>query len=320
VVNEDALRIVFFGTPRFAVPTLAGLLASHHPVVAVVTQPDRPRGRGQRVVEGPVKALARSHSLPVLQPERLKTPEFVQALVDCAPDLGVVAAYGKILPEEVLDVPRLGLINVHASLLPRWRGAAPVERAVVAGDTQTGVTIMRVVRALDAGGMFASIARPIGADETAEQVEDDLSRLGADLLLQVVDTLASGRAVQTPQDESQVTYAPRLSKEEGLIDWTQPAVAVHNKVRGLQPWPHAYSYLHGARFIFLRTTVGADTVPREPGTVVEASGDALRIAAGSGAVRVLQIQPEGRRPMAAREFLAGHRLAPGDRFGPPDAS
>lgn len=313
------MRIVFFGTPQFAVPTLARLLASPHEVVAAVTQPDRPRGRGQRVIAGPVKALAVSHGIPVLQPDRLKAPAFLQALGACSPDLGVVAAYGKILPEEVLQVPRLGLINVHASLLPRWRGAAPVERAVMAGDRETGVTIMRVVRALDAGGMLASAGRPIGPEETAEQVEADLSELGAGLLVEIVDALAAGTAVETPQDESLVTYAPRLTKEEGLIDWAQPAIAVHNQVRGLQPWPHAFAFLRGARFILLRTVpepVGGSE--RLPGTIVEASRDVLRVATGVGHLRILQIQAEGRRPMAAREFLAGHRLAPGDRFGRPD--
>lgn len=309
------MRIVFFGSPQFAVPTLERLLASSHQVVAAVSQPDRPRGRGQHVSAGPVKALALAHAVPVVQPERLKAPEFLDTLARLAPDLGVVAAYGRILPEDVLRVPPFGLINVHASLLPRWRGAAPVERAVMAGDSETGVTIMRVVRELDAGPMFAVVKRPIGPDETAAQVESDLSRSGAHLLVEVVGQIAVGRAVETPQDDRLATYAPRLTKEEGAIDWTQPARAIHDKVRGLHPWPHAYAFLDAARLIVLRTSVPEDSGrPLEPGTVVRADRDGLRVAAGSGCIDLVEVQAEGRRPMAARDFLAGHKLRPGDRF------
>jgi methionyl-tRNA formyltransferase len=309
------MRIAFFGTPRFAVPTLERLLGSHHSVIAVVTQPDRPRGRGQRVTEGPVKAAATAWGVPVLQPDRLKTPDFLDAFSAMAPDLGVVAAYGKILPEALLRVPRLGLINVHASLLPRWRGAAPVERAVMAGDSRTGVTIMRIVRELDAGPMVDAIARPIAPDETAEEVERDLALLGADLLLKVVDLLAEGRAIETPQDESLVTYAPRLTREEGSIDWAAPALAIHNKVRALHPWPHAFTFLGADRYIVLRTSPEPLRASTErPGTVLEATGDRLTVAAGTGVVHVREIQAEGRRPMDARQFLTGHRLSPGARF------
>jgi methionyl-tRNA formyltransferase len=315
------MRIVFFGTPQFAVPTLERLFASGHVVAAVVTQPDRPRGRGQRVSEGPVKATAIARGVPVLQPDRLKTPEFLDAIAAIAPDLGVVAAYGKILPESLLRIPRLGLINVHASLLPRWRGAAPVERAVMAGDVETGVTIMRIVRELDAGAMFDAVARPIALDETAEEVEHDLSVLGADLLVRVVDRLAEGRANETPQDEALVTYAPRLVKEEGLIDWTAPALTIHNKVRGLHPWPHAFTFLGADRYIVLRTSPEPSSgPPRRPGTVLEAAGDRLAIAAGTGSVRVREIQAEGRRPMDVRQFLAGHHLSPGACFESSPAS
>jgi methionyl-tRNA formyltransferase len=315
------MRIVFFGTPQFAVPTLDRLLASGHSIVGVVTQPDRPRGRGQRVTEGPVKTVALAHGVPVMQPDRLKTPEFLDAFARMSADLGVVAAYGKILPEDVLRIPRLGLINVHASLLPRWRGAAPVERAVMAGDTETGVTIMRVVRQLDAGPSFAMATRSIGLDETAQEVERDLARLGAELLVPVVNRMAQGHAEETPQDDTLATYAPRLTKEEGLLDWKQPAVAIHNRVRGLHPWPHAFSFLGGNRYIILRTSTGEGPgrfEPRDavaaPGTVCEASGDRFTVAAGDGLVRILEIQPEGRRPMHAREFLAGHPVRPGARF------
>ncbi len=310
------MRIAFFGSPRFAVPTLERLLGSAHTVVAVVAQPDRPHGRGQRVNAGPVKEVALEHGVPVLQPDRLKGRDFLQTLESLSPDLGVVAAYGKILPDAVLQLPRLGLINVHASLLPRWRGAAPVQRAIIAGDAVTGVTIMRVVAALDAGPTFASRSRPMADDETAEDVERDLSETGADLLIDVLSQIADGHAAETAQDEGRATYAPRLTKEEGLIDWTQSPAVSHNRVRGLHPWPHAYTFLGSERLILLATsTVAENAGAMAPGTVVMAEGDDLRIAAGGGMVRVNRIQAEGRKPMSVRDFLAGHRLAPGQRLG-----
>ncbi len=310
-----ALRIVYFGTPSFAVPTLEALLASQHEVVAVVTQPDRPRGRGQRVTDAPVKAVAAAHGLPVLQPGRANDPEFVDAMEALAPDLGVVAAYGRILPQRLLDVPRLGMLNVHASLLPAWRGAAPVHRAVMAGDTITGVTIMRVVLALDAGPMVSSRARPIGPDETSAEVERDLARHGAGLLVAAVDDLAAGRATETPQDDSRATYAARLTRDDGAIDWSRPAADLHNQVRGLHPWPHAFSFLDGLRYLIHRTAVVDDPPAGDAGAVVQAAGDAFVVGTGGTmSLRILEIQPEGKRVLRAREFLAGHRIAPGARF------
>lgn len=316
------LRIVFFGTPAFAVPSLERLIASRHPVTGVVTRADRPRGRGQHPSDAPVKALAQRHGLPILQPEQLTDETFLRALADLRADLGVVAAYGKILTERVLAMPRLGLINVHASLLPKYRGAAPVHRAIIAGERETGVTIMRVVRELDAGPVLAREVHPIGSEDTSDVVERDLAVLGADLLVRLVDELAAGRARETPQDAGLATYARRLRKVEGLIDWSRPAREIHNHVRGLHPWPHAYTYLGGDRVILLRTAVDEAEADRttardaRPGDVLEASPQALRVAAGEGtSLRILEIQPEDRRPMAAREFLAGHRLPAGAVFG-----
>jgi methionyl-tRNA formyltransferase len=321
-MNADrALRIVYFGTPAFAVPALDRLLASKHSVVAVVTQPDRPRGRGQHVQEGPVKTVAAAHDIPVLQPQKLKSPSFHDALRARSPDLGVVAAYGRILPDEVLTLPPLGLINIHASLLPAHRGASPIQHAVINGDAETGVSIMRVVRDLDAGPVFATARRLITPDETSMDVEDDLARMGAELMLTVVDGIARDDAVAKPQDESRVTYAGKLTKADGLLDWTQPARILHNRVRGLHPWPHAHSFLGGRRYVILRTQIpthgGAHlTTGAVPGVVLEAHGDDLAVAAGDGsALRILQIQPEGKRPLTAREFLAGHRVRVGERFG-----
>lgn len=313
MVSRDRLRIVFFGTPDFAVPTLEALIHSRHEVVAVVTQPDRPRGRGQKTSDAPVKAYAAAAGIPVLQPARLKDESFLTALSAAHADLGVIAAYGKILTDAVLATPPLGFLNVHASLLPRYRGAAPVHRAVIAGERETGVTIMRVVAALDAGPMLAAVRRPIGAEETSENVDRALAKLGAGLLASTVDAVASGHVIETPQHDADATYAPRLTKDDGLIDWMQPADRIHNLIRGLHPWPHAYSFLRGQRLIFRRAIVapGRNAVP---GVVIEASGDRLIIAAGNGAVAVAELQAEGKRPMNPREFLAGHRLTPGDRF------
>jgi methionyl-tRNA formyltransferase len=349
MVASGGLRILFFGTPDFAVPTLDALLESRHTVVGVVTQPDRPRGRGHKTSDAPVKARARAAGLPVLQPERLKDPAFMDALKGFDADLGVVAAYGKILSDAVLATPRLGMINVHASLLPHYRGAAPVHRAVIAGESDTGVTIMRVVKALDAGAMMDTVRRPIGPDETSQEVERDLARLGADLLVAVTDALAEGRATETPQDDAAASYAHRLTKDDGIVDWSSPAFRIHNLIRGLHPWPHAFTFHDGQRLILLRSkmeyfgepervalhqseSVGSnepETVSLAesrgiaqgspegvPGTIVEAAGDRLLVATGAGVLRLLTVQAEGKRPMSAREFLAGHRIAPGDRLSP----
>jgi methionyl-tRNA formyltransferase len=310
------LRIVFFGTPAFAVPTLDRLLESAHQVVAVVTQPDRPSGRGQRVHDAPVKARALAAGVPVLQPSTLKTDDVVQQLTTLESDLGVVAAYGKILTEAVLRTPRLGMINVHASLLPRHRGAAPVHRAIMAGDTETGVTIMRVVRALDAGPMLATVHRPIAPDETSDVVERDLAVLGADLLRVTVDRLAAGPLEEVPQDEGGVTYASRLTRDDGRMDWSRTARELHDQIRGLHPWPHAYTYLRGQRLILHQSTALPGAAHALPGVVVAAHRDELVVAAGSGLVQLRELQAEGKRPMSARDFLAGHTLAVGEQLQP----
>jgi len=309
--------VVFFGTPQFAVPTLRRLLDSPYSVAGVITQPDRPRGRGQKITHAPVKALALERGIPVYQPDRLKPPEVADTLRAWHPDLGVVAAYGRIIPEHLLTIPRFGMINVHASLLPKYRGAAPVHRAVMSGDEHTGVTIMRVVKELDAGGMFAKVTRPIRPDETSDVVETALADMGAELLVTVVDQLASGTAREELQDETQATYAPRLTKEEGLIDWTQGASAIHNRVRGLYPWPHAYTFFNGMRLIVLRSAVATRTAGASagsPGTILGTTSEGIHVATGDGELALLEVQPEGRRAMLVHDFLLGHRLTPGEAF------
>jgi methionyl-tRNA formyltransferase len=324
------LRVVYFGTPSFAVPALESLLASRHRVVAVVTQPDRPRGRGHQVTAGPVKALAESRSLPVLQPEKIRSPELLDSLQGFAPDLAVVAAYGRILPDDLLAVPRLGFINIHASLLPRYRGASPIQRAVINGERSTGVSIMRIVRELDAGPVFASRTLPIGPDDTSVDVEKGLAALGAAALLDVVDALSRGEAVETPQDHEGATYAAKLTKEDGRLDWNETAERLHNRVRGVHPWPHAYTFLNGGRYVIHRTTLSLNVersalklASAPPGTILHAHGEDLIVAAGqSSALRILEIQPENKRLMSVRDFLAGHPLRAGKRFedNPPNST
>ena len=312
----DQLRVLFLGTPEFAVPTLDALLASRHEVVGVVTQPDKASGRGQRVQPPPVKERAAQAGVPVWQPERLRLPGVFDDTRALAPDLGVVAAYGKILPAEYIAIPRLGMINVHASLLPRWRGASPIQHAVMAGDAQTGVTIMRVVEALDAGPALLAGARPIGPEETAAEVERDLALLGARLLVTAVDQLARGEAVEVPQDESRVTYAPRLTKASGTIDWTRSAADLVNLVRGLHPWPLARTALEKGALTVLRARCGPEVEGGSPGETLEARGDRWLVKCGGASVlQLLEVQPEGRRAMPVRDFLAGHRVPPGTRLG-----
>ena len=310
------LRVVFFGTPAFAVPTLDAILGSQHTVVGVVTQPDRPRGRGQHTSDAPIKTRALAAGVPIFQPTKLKAPETLAALRPTEADIGVVAAYGRLIPPQILEWPRLGLINVHASLLPRHRGAAPVHRAILAGDRETGVTIMRVVEALDSGPMLAVARRPIDEAETSAEVETALATLGATLLVDVLDTLAHGPVREEPQDASRATYAPRLTKADSPVDWSRTARAIHDQIRGLHPWPLAETWLRKERVILRRAAVadGAPSNGEVPGTVLTARGEDFVVAASDGAIRLIDIQREGKRPMSARDFLAGHPVTPGERF------
>jgi methionyl-tRNA formyltransferase len=313
------LRIAFFGTPGFAVPALEHLVNSAHRVVGVITQPDKPRGRGQLVSDGPVKSLAAALNIPVLQPARLAQDAFAAPFALLNADIGVVAAYGKILPDWLLATPRFGLINVHASLLPRYRGASPVHRAVINGDAETGVTIMRVVTALDAGPMLSAARVPIGIDDTTTIVEATLAIRGAELLVQVLDQIEAGTARETPQDESLVTYAPKLAKAEGLVNWSLPSASVHHLIRGLWPWPHAFSYLNDVRYILHRSRLSPLTPTAPPGTIVSASAlDGLHVACGHDtAIELLDVQLEGKRVMSARDVMAARSLAPGVQFTSP---
>jgi methionyl-tRNA formyltransferase len=324
------MRIVMMGTGLFAEPTFEALLASPHPVAGLVTQPDRAvgqeRGSTRQTGRG-MKDIAQAHGVPVLQPEGINTPEGVAGLQALQPDLLVVAAYGQILSRDVLAVPPLGGINVHASLLPKYRGAAPIAWAIYHGETRTGVTIIKMSVSLDAGDMLAQKAIDIGPEETAGELEARLAPLGARLALQVVEQMQAGTLQGRKQDPAQVTRAPKLTKEHGLIDWGRPAEEVCRQVRAMQPWPTAYTWWHRAGQQPLRLIVyRAAARPRQageegaaPGEVLITPGSPARLfvaAGGQGVVEVLELQPAGKRRMAAEEFLRGRKPQAGDRLGP----
>jgi methionyl-tRNA formyltransferase len=323
------MRLVIMGTGTFAEPTLEALLSGPDPVVGVFTQPDRDAGakRGStRQVGRGMKEIAAEKGVPVFQPESINSPEGIGMLRGLSPDLLVVAAYGQILSKEVLSIPTQGAINVHGSLLPKYRGAAPIAHAILNGETETGVTIIRMTAGLDAGDMLAKAAIPIDV-ETAGELEAKLAPSGARLALETIARLKSGPVTGEKQDPKQMTKAPKLTKEMGLIDWTKPAEQVCRQVRAMQPWPTAYTYLHRngkepVRVIVnLATTLDGFWLPSfdrgQPGTARRGPSDGLWVrAGGTTAVKVLELQPAGKKRMTAEEFLRGHPLKEGDRFGP----
>lgn len=315
-----SLRVVYMGTPDFAVPPLAALLASHHHVVGIFTQPDRPSGRGKKLAPPPVKVLAAAHNVPVMQPERLRKSEDAYAqMVAWKPDIAVVAAYGQILPQRFLDVPRLGCINIHGSILPAYRGASPIQASVLNGDAETGVTIMQMEAGLDTGPMLEMRSIAIGDRDTSQTMHDKLSQLGAGMIVGVLDALEAGTLEAIAQDDTLATYAPLMKKEDGILDLSAPAKNVVSRIHGLNPWPGAQTTLNQPgkeplAIKFLLAQTAESTGPHKPGTVLE-HGKRLIIACGEGAIEVLELQPTGKRPMAARDFLNGVRLADSDTFG-----
>lgn len=308
------LRIVFAGTPEFAVPALDALHAAGHPLVAVYTQPDRPAGRGQSLSASPVKCRALELGLGVEQPASLKSAEAVTRLRELGADLMVVVAYGLILPQAVLDVPRLGAWNIHASLLPRWRGAAPIQRAILAGDASTGVTIMQMEAGLDTGPMLLVRETPIGPREHAGSLHDRLAALGAEAIVATIEAWHAGRVTPRVQPSEGATYAAKLRKEEALIDWRQPAVAIDAQVRAFNPWPVAETRWDGRQLRVWQAEPDPTTAAALPGTVLEGAGDRFVVATGAGALRLTQVQLAGRRAMSASEFLNAQMLA-GARLG-----
>jgi methionyl-tRNA formyltransferase len=313
------VRVVFLGSGAFAVPSLEALLDAGHDVAALVTQPDREKGRGRALAAPPTKEVALRRGVPVLQPRRIKEPGAVEELRSLRPDVQVVVAYGQILPRTVIDIAPLGTVNVHSSLLPRYRGAAPIHWAVVNGEAETGVTTMLIDEGLDTGPTLLARATPIGAAETTPELETRLARMGAEVLLETLDGLARGSLVPVPQDHARATLAPILKKEDGRIDWTRPAEEIARRVRGLQPWPGTATSWAGGDLKILRARseeAPADAPPEAPGTVVAVGRDGLVVAAGAGTRLLIEdVQPESRRPMTAAAFASGARLEPGARLG-----
>jgi methionyl-tRNA formyltransferase len=310
------MNLVFAGTPEFSVPALEALIAAGHRIVAVYTQPDRPAGRGRKLAMSPVKECALAHALKVLQPATLKTEGETNALRTLAPDAMIVIAYGLILPQAILDIPKHGCINVHASLLPRWRGAAPIQRAIEAGDAVTGVTIMQMEAGLDTGPMLATAETAITADDTGASLHDRLSTMGAQLLVDTLARLERGAVTAQPQDAVHATYASKLNKDEARIDWSANAATLARRIRAFNPWPVAHTTLDGKPLrLWLATANDANTSSQPPGTVLAATADGIRVQCGRGVLSITQLQPEGGKPLDVRAFLNGRPLAPGTRLG-----
>ncbi|WP_305830114.1 methionyl-tRNA formyltransferase [Photobacterium leiognathi] len=301
------LRIVFAGTPDFAARHLAALLSSQHDVVAVYTQPDRPAGRGKKLTASPVKAIALENDIPVYQPVSLRNEEAQQDLAAIDADIMVVVAHGLLLPQEVLDTPRLGCINVHGSILPRWRGAAPIQRSIWAGDTETGVTIMQMDIGLDTGDMLKVATLPIEATDTSATMYEKLAELGPDALIDCLSDIADGTAVAVKQDDEQANYAKKLSKEEALIDWTMDAAAIERCVRAFNPWPMSYFTVAEQNVKVWQTAVEADNQGKAPGTILSADKQGILVATGNGALRLISLQPPGKKAMSAADLLNSRR-------------
>jgi methionyl-tRNA formyltransferase len=311
--SASGLKIIYFGTPEFSIPSLEKLLTASYNVTTVVTAPDRPRGRGQQVIPSPVKKFASDHRLPVLEPEDLRDPSFIRKLTELQPDLMVVVAY-RILPPEVFLIPPKGAFNLHASLLPRLRGAAPINWALINGATETGVTTFFLEQRVDTGNIIIQARCGVGENETAGELHDRLSAIGAEIVLLTVRMIEEGKVQTTVQDESIASKAPKLTKETGQIDWSLPARAVHNLIRGLSPAPGAFTYRKGEVYKFFRSVVISENDPATPGIILRAD-DELHVGTGYGVVRILELQRVGKKHMDAAAFLRGTPLKVGEKFG-----
>ena len=312
------MNLIFLGTPSFAVPSLEALVAAGHRVLAVYTQPDRPKGRGGQLAQSPVKETALSLRLPLNQPERVRRPEVVEELRAFHPDAMVIVGYGQIIPQTIIDIPPLGIINVHGSLLPKYRGAAPIQWAIANGETHTGVTTMRIDAGLDTGDMLLKWETPIGFDETAPELSGRLGRAGADLILRTLEGLENSSITPQAQDNSQATLAPILKKEDGIIDWNWPARKIFNRMRGFEPWPGTYSFFRGKTLHISKARVVEETPQGAPGQIT-ASKKRLLIACGEAStLEALELQLEGRKRISAEAFLNGQRLEENEILGAED--
>ncbi len=307
------MRIVFMGTPEFAVPSLKALAESGDEVAALVAQPDKPKGRGLKPAPPPTKIVAEQFGIPVLQPSGIRTEEFLKELAALNPDLICVAAYGKILPKAVLELPRFGCLNVHASLLPKYRGAAPVNWAITRGEAVTGITIMQMDEGMDTGDILLTREMPIDYDDTGETLTEKLSLAGAELLLQAIADLKKGYFHPLKQDEAAATYAPMLKKEDGRIDWSKPAGEIRNRIRGMIPWPGAYTYSNGKMIKIYKAAVAEGE--GKQGEVIDGPQGVLRVMTGEGALDILELQMEGGKRLDAKAFLSGRRIEPGAVLG-----
>lgn len=309
------MKAVFLGTPEFAVPTLEAMVSAGFDVQAVFTQPDRPKGRGQDLSSSPVKEAARRLGLPVMQPAKVRLPEVVEQLRALAPQVMVVVGYGQIIPQSIIDIPPLGIINVHASLLPKYRGAAPIQWAIANGETVTGVTTMQIDAGLDTGAILLKAETAIGPEETALDISPRLARIGAGLLIETLRQVEKGEILPTPQNEAEASWAPILTRDHGLIDWSQPAQVIANRARGFLPWPGAWTWFRGKRMNLWRVRPAGVESPAIPGSLFS-SGKHLFASCGRGeTVEILELQQEGRKRLSAEAFLNGTRLQPGDILG-----
>ncbi|MCL4874433.1 methionyl-tRNA formyltransferase [bacterium] len=311
-----AAKIIFMGTPLFAVPSLRALTDAGHEILAAVTRPDKPRGRGLAPLPSPVKLLALEKGIPVLEPVKLRDESFMEGLKSLSPDLIAVVAYGKILPPAVLSLPPKGCINLHASLLPKYRGAAPINRAIMNGEKETGVCTMLMDEGMDTGDKLICERVPIGEDDTAEDLARTLSEKGAAVLLKTIDLVVRGAIRPVPQDDSLATYAPVLKKEDGRVDWTRSGIEIKDQMRGLYPWPGAFTCRKGSLLKIHRGVAKeSSALAGEPGTVLDAGRDGIFVACGKGAFLITELQPENKKRMSAAEFVAGYRISKGERLG-----
>ena len=311
------MRVVFMGTPDFAVPTLETLIKNHE-VVGVVTQPDKRKGRGKAMAFSPVKEKALEHDIPVYQPVKVREEEFVATLRGLNPEVIVVAAFGQILPESILNMPKYGCINVHASLLPKYRGAAPIQWSIIDGEKETGVTIMYMEKGLDTGDMIEKVVVPIDKKETGESLHDKLAAAGGPLLLDVLSKLEKGTAVRTPQKEEDSCYAKMLTKDLGKIDWKKDAAAIERLIRGLNSWPSAYTAFHDKTLKIWDADVEEENGNAQPGTVVRVTSESIFVQTGNGLLKLNEVQIQGKKRMPVKAFLLGHKIETGTIFGEND--
>jgi methionyl-tRNA formyltransferase len=313
------MRIVFMGTPEFAVPSLEALLKSDDRVVGIVTQPDRPRGRGQRLSPSPVKVIAQRQNIPLLQPTKMKDPSFMAELSGWKPDVIAVAAFGRILPPTILSLPSRGCINVHGSLLPKYRGAGPIQWALINGETETGITTMLMDEGMDTGAMLLQATMAIAPDDTAGSLSPRLADLGGCLLVETLAQLKAGTLTPRPQDHGQATLAPLLKKEDGAVSWTMSATSIANRIRGLTPWPGAYTFLKTERWTISRSVALDEATTLAPGQIIALTKDAIHVATGKGVLAIRELQPANGRQMPVAQYLAGHSLQTGMQLSQSEA-